>query len=422
MGLLRIGFLVFTVLLITQTVYAEKFYNPPFKVKARAAVLMNSVSGQIIFEQDSEEKIPPASLTKLMTLYLAHEAVDNGFVALSDQVRISKKAWRTGGSKMFLEVGKDVPLETILQGIAVVSGNDACVAVSEFISGVEEVFVEKMNKQASVFGMTKTVFKDSSGLNDHGQYTTASDMAILAHNYIKYHPEALKAHSIKKMTFNNITQPNRNGLLWLDYGVDGLKTGSLDSAGFHIIATAYREGDRYIAVVMGAKGPTQRENIALKLLNYGFRNFQTSQVLTTEEPLVKVSLWKGTKGEVPLGVLESTFITIPNDNPGDIYIEKDFPARFFAPVSKNQEIGQLRVIVNGKQLKTLPLASLESIERAGFIKRIVHGMILFFILPPYWGTTMVLLAFMILVLAMLISLKKNKKKKEGFSDINRLMH
>jgi len=297
-----------------------------------------------------------------------------------------------------------------LKGIAVVSGNDACVAVAEFIAGLEEVFVEKLNKKASALGMKDTVFKDSSGIND-GQYTTALDMAILSYSYMKQHPQALKIHAIKEMTFNNITQPNRNGLLWLDDGVDGLKTGHLEKAGYHLIATASRNGDRYIAVVMGAKGVAQRENIALKLLNYGFRNFKTSQVFTADKPLAEVPVWKGTESELSLGASQTAFITIPKDDKGDIYIEKDFPENIFAPVSKNQAIGQLRIVAGGKDLKTFPLVALGSVERAGFFKRIFHGSILFFVLPPYWGVMTSLLFFAVFVLAVMFSLLKNRKRR-----------
>jgi len=402
--------LIFMLVAAGRPVCAEVPHKASFKVKAKAAVLMNAVSGQIIFEQNPDKKIQPASLTKLMTLFQAFDAVDHGYVALTDEVRISKKAWKTGGSKMFLRVNTSVALETILKGIAVVSGNDACVAVAEFIAGLEEVFVEKMNKNASALGMKDTVFKDSSGIND-GQYTTARDMAILSYSYMKQHPQALKIHGMKEMTFNKITQPNRNGLLWLDYGVDGLKTGHLEKAGYHLVATASRNGDRYIAVVMGAKGIAQRENIALKLLNYGFRNFKTSQVSTADKPLAKVPVWKGTEGELSLGASQTAFITIPKDDQGDIYIEKDFPIKIFAPVSKNQEVGQLRIVAGGKNLKTFPLVALESVEKAGFFKRIFHGIILFFVLPPYWGVVAGLLIFAVFVLAVMFALLKNRKRR-----------
>lgn len=409
-NLIGIGFFIFALSLASQLVYAGIPHTPPFKIKARSAVLINAVSGQMIFEQNPDEIIQPASLSKLMTLYLVFEAIDNGYVSLSDQVRISNKAWKTGGSKMFLEVDTSVSLETLIEGIVVVSANDSCVAVAEYIAGVEEVFVEKMNKNASAIGMTNTVFKNSSGLPHDEQYTTARDMALLAYHYMRNHPEVLKFHNIKEMTFNKITQRNRNGLLWLDYGVDGLKTGWLSSAGFHIIATAYRDGDRFIAVVMGDKGETQRENTALKLLNYGFRNFKTIQVFPAEKPLAKVSIWKGTEGEASLGVSHAVFITIPRDDKGDVYIEKDFPEKIFAPVAKNHKVGQLRIIVDSKLLKTFPLVSLESIERAGFLKRIVHGIILFFILPPYWGTAIVLLSFIIFLFVYVVALKNRKRK------------
>jgi len=201
---------VFSMLVGMSYVSANTDSLLPFKVKAKSAVLINVNSGQVVFEQNADVPIPPASLTKLMTLNLAFDAADDAFISLDDEVRVSEKAWKTEGSRMFLEVRKTVPLEIMLKGIAVVSANDACVAVSEHISGVEEVFAERMNEKADLIGMDSSLFKNSHGLPVEGQVTTARDMATLSVYYIRHHPEVLKYHSIKKMTFNKITQPNRN--------------------------------------------------------------------------------------------------------------------------------------------------------------------------------------------------------------------
>ncbi len=402
--------LVLLLLLSGNPLYADGTPEPPFKVKARSAVLINIDSSQIVFEQNPDIRIPPASLTKLMTMHLAFESVDNGYVALADRVPISKKAWKTGGSKMFLEVDTTVPLETLLRGIAVVSANDACVAVAEFISGVEEVFVEKMNKEAAAIGMTSTVFKNSHGLPHEEQNSTARDMALLACYYMRRHPDALKMHSIKEMTYNNITQRNRNGLLWLDYGVDGLKTGWFSRAGFHIIATAYRDGNRFAAVVLGAKGERQRENIALKLINFGFRNFKTIQVVSTDKPVAHAAVWKGAAGDVPLGVYQGVYITIPRETEGEIYVEKDFPEKIFAPVDQYQQVGHIRIMVDQKKLKTIPLVVLDAVERAGFITILLHGIALFFIAPPYWGAILMLVLLLMGSIFKIINSQKSRKK------------
>ena len=371
----------------------------PFKVKAKAAVLINVNSGQVVFEQNADVPIPPASLTKLMTLNLAFDAADDAFIGLDDEVRVSEKAWKTEGSRMFLEVRKTVPLEIMLKGIAVVSANDACVAVSEHISGVEEVFAERMNEKADLIGMDSSLFKNSHGLPVEGQVTTARDMATLSVYYIRHHPEVLKYHSIKKMTFNKITQPNRNGLLWLDYGVDGLKTGWFSKAGFHIVATAQKGDDRFVAVVMGSKGERERENIALKMLNYGFRNFNTVKVINAEEKIAKMPVWKGAESELPLGTIKTASVTVPREAKGNIQINKEFPDRIYAPVEKGQKIGEVKVLLNGLEIETYPLVALNEIKKAGFFKLMYHNLLLLFILPPYLGgIALVLILVFILIL------------------------
>ena len=387
----------------------------PFKVKAKAAVLINVNSGQVVFEQNADVPIPPASLTKLMTLNLAFDAADDAFIGLDDEVRVSEKAWKTDGSRMFLEVGKTLPLEIMLKGIAVVSANDACVAVSEHISGVEEVFVERMNEKANLIGMDSSLFKNSHGLPVEGQITTARDMATLSVYYIRHHPEVLKYHSIKKMTFNKITQPNRNGLLWLDYGVDGLKTGWFSKAGFHIIATAQKGDDRFVAVVMGSKGERERENIALKMLNYGFRNFNTVKVINADEKIAEMPVWKGDASELQLGTIKTASVTVPREAKGNIQINKEFPDRIYAPVEKGQKIGEVKVLLNGLEIETYPLVALNEIKKAGFFKLMYHNLLLLFILPPYLGgIALVLLLVFILIL---VRSAMRVRGKDGFSGL-----
>ncbi len=395
---------------------AQPHRDLPFKVKASAAVLMNVKSGQVLCSQNPDSLLAPASLTKIMTLYLAYDAVDNGYVVLDDKVTISEKSWKTGGSKMFLEVNTKVPLELLLQGIAVVSANDACVAVAEYLAGVEEVFVEKMNSRAVELGLTHTSFKNSHGLPHDGQKTTAHDIALLAYNYLMHHPEALRIHSIKEMTFNNITQRNRNGLLWLNNGVDGLKTGWFSSAGFHIVATAARENDRFIAVVMGAKSERQRENIAMQLLNYGFRNFTTQQIIENGEAVASVSVWKGRSGSVPIGTDGPVFVTVPRESSKAIIVEKEFEKSLFAPLEQGQRTGILRIKVNGRTVKTKDLVALETVGRAGPFKRMSHGIVLLFIFPPYWGVFAVLAVVVVAVLCrfFISRSKKNNSDISGF--------
>ncbi len=387
----------------------------PFKVKAKAAVLINVNSGQVVFEQNADVPIPPASLTKLMTLNLAFDAADDAFISLDDEVRVSEKAWKTEGSRMFLEVEKIVPLEIMLKGIAIVSANDACVAVSEHISGVEEVFADRMNEKADLIGMDSSIFKNSHGLPVEGQITTARDIATLSVYYIRHHPEALKYHSIKKMTFNKITQPNRNGLLWLDYGVDGLKTGWFSKAGFHIVATSQKGDDRFVAVVMGSKGERERENIALKMLNYGFRNFNTVKVINAEEKIAEMPVWKGAESVLQLGTVKTASVTVPREAKGDIQINKEFPDRIYAPVEKGQKIGEVKVLLNGLEIETYPLVALNEIKKAGFFKLMYHNLLLLFILPPYLGgIVLVLILVFILILVKSATRVRGKDELSGF--------
>ena len=387
----------------------------PFKVKAKAAVLINVNSGQVVFEQNADVPIPPASLTKLMTLNLAFDAADDAFIGLDDEVRVSEKAWKTEGSRMFLEVRKTVPLEIMLKGIAVVSANDACVAVSEHISGVEEVFAERMNEKADLIGMDSSIFKNSHGLPVEGQVTTARDMATLSVYYIRHHPEVLKYHSIKKMTFNKITQPNRNGLLWLDYGVDGLKTGWFSKAGFHIVATAQKGDDRFVAVVMGSKGERERENIALKMLNYGFRNFNTVKVINAEEKIAEMPVWKGAESVLQLGTVKTASVTVPREAKGDIQINKEFPDRIYAPVEKGQKIGEVKVLLNGLEIETYPLVALNEIKKAGFFKLMYHNLLLLFILPPYLGG--IALVLILVFILILVRSAMRVRGKDGLSGL-----
>lgn len=379
---------------------------PPFKIGARAAVLLDASSGQVIFEQNSQEKIAPASLAKILTLYLAYDALEMSLVRPDDKVLISKKAWATKGSKMFVEVDKRVELRKLMEGIASISGNDACVAVAEYLAGLEEAFVARMNEKAKSLGMDHSQFKTVNGLSAKDQYTTASDIGILSYHYLKDHPEALKIHSIKEFTFAGITQHNRNGLLWLGEGVDGLKTGWInDNAGFHLVATAKRGDQRFIAVVMGAKNQRTRENEALKLLNYGFRNFSTVTMLKVNESIETVDVWKGREGQVSLVAAGPVIVTFPIGEEQNLSFNKKLPKRVFAPIHKGEKIGELAVSIKGELLKRVDLIAKDEVSSGGLIKLLIHMAILSFILPPYWG------GFILLLLLLLIIATSMLKKK-----------
>jgi D-alanyl-D-alanine carboxypeptidase (penicillin-binding protein 5/6) len=382
--------------------------EPPFNIACEAAVLMNPSSGQIICAKNPDSLIAPASLTKIMTLVVAYDEIDNGYASLDDQVAISEKAWRTGGSKMFVAVNSTVPLRQLLEGIAVVSGNDACVAVAEHIAGIEEVFVEKMNRKAAEIGMKNTVFKNSHGL-PAGQKTTARDMALLARYHINRHPESLRTHSMKELTYNDITQQNRNGLLWLDSGFDGLKTGWFSTAGYHIVATAHQNQDRFIAVVLGADSARQREKIAQQLIKYGFRNFTTITALNPDETLDQAPVRMGQQDQVALGAAHEVRLTLPRHELDSIIIQKDRVEETTAPVARGKELGTVRVIIQDREVAAVPLVTLQDIERAGAMQRIVHTVKYSFIQPPYWGA---LLLVLLLVTAFIIKTTARQKKNK----------
>ena len=382
------------------TAQGESAEQPLFKVAATSAILLDAKSGQVIFEQNAQQTMPPASLAKIMTLYLAYDAIEAGSVSADDDVLISKKAWETQGSKMFVEVDKRVKLQKLLEGIASISGNDACIAVAEHMAGLEEVFVAKMNEKVKSLGLTQTQFKNVSGLPADDQYTTASDMGLLSYHYIKDHPEALPVHGIKKFIFSGISQPNRNGLLWLDEGVDGLKTGWInDEDGYHLVATAKKGDQRLIAAVMGAKNERTRENEALKLLNYGFKNFSTVTVLKSDELIATVPVWKGTVNQVSLVPAGPGIVTVPAGEDKDLTLRKTIPDRLSAPIAAGAEVGTAEILLKGEILKTIGILAKDEVTPGSLSKRLYHTLLVSFITPPYWGWIILILLALLVILA-----------------------
>jgi len=327
----------------------------PFEVNALGAVLLDAKSGEFIYEQNPMERISPASLVKILTLFLVFDAVKSDQVRLDDNVLISKKAWRTRGSKMFIEVGDYVPLAELVKGIAVVSGNDACVAVAEFLQGSEQAFVKKMKEKLQDLGIGNTRIQTVHGLPASDQYTTASDMALLAGAYIRAHPEALQYHKLNEFTSEGVTQSNRNRLLWRDPSVDGLKTGYISEAGYHLIATAQRDDQRLISVILGAPNPRVREREALRLLNYGFRNYASVPLFEKGQVLLKLPIWKGEVEKVGLIAAKSGVITVPRSLRKYISWQSETSEHLIAPVQKGERLGKALITAKDKVLKSIAL-------------------------------------------------------------------
>ena len=381
-------------------------------VNAKSAVLMEGASGQVLVAQNKDEKIAPASFVKVLTLYVVYDMLQNGKIKLTDEVYISKKAWETGDSKMFVGLGSKIPLEEIIKGIAVASGNDACVAVAEHISGSTDMFVKVMNDTAQKLGMTSSHFENPHGLPSSQQYTTTYDMAVLARRYINdLPPEALKVHSMLEYTYSGIRQDNRNTLLRKDPTVDGLKTGYIAEAGYHLLATAKRDERRLIAVVMGAKTRAIRAEESLKLLNYGYRHFAFVSLFTKGQVLYDLPVWKGQSNDLHIVPGEEGMIVVPAEAKNKLEYEKIVPEYVVAPIEKNQEIGKYVVKIGTNVIRSIPLVAETDVPKAGFLKLIWHSIIYF--LGRVRILTYVLLGIVIVILAVLTLkfLARTRRKK-----------
>jgi D-alanyl-D-alanine carboxypeptidase (penicillin-binding protein 5/6) len=384
--------------------------NPalPFDVSAEAAVLMDAATGTFLYEKNPDERLIPASLTKVMTLYLAFDALKAGRIKPDEEEIISEKAWKMGGSQMFIEVGQRVKFDDLLKGIAVVSGNDACVAVAEALAGSEAVFVQQMNDKARELGLENTHFMNPDGLPADGHYSTARDLAVLSFNYLKDHPEALAYHSMKELTYGKIKQYNRNGLLFKDNSVDGLKTGWVRESGFHIIATAKRGSQRYIAVVMGEKKEKQREADAWTLLLYGFKNFSTVRYAKKGERVGQVKVWKGMKDSVPVEMAADGMMTLPRTREKSLTTANQLPDSVYAPVGKGEIVGTMSVMLDGKKEKEVSLVAAEEVAQAGIGKRFIQSFVLFTFYPPYIGAIVIAVAVVLAVVVLFLAVRRSE--------------
>lgn len=342
--------------------------TPP-SLESAAYILIDANSGKILTQKDADKRRPPASLTKIMTLYVVSSALKSGQITLDTEVPISEKAWRTGGSKMFVKVGSNVKVRDLIKGIIVDSGNDACVAMAEYLGGNEPSFAAMMNQQAQQLGMMNSHFTDSTGLPDPNHYTTAQDLAILARALIAHFPEYYPWYKEKWFTYAGIRQPNRNRLLWRDADVDGVKTGHTEEAGFCLVASAKKADTRLISVTLGGPTDSARASDSQALLNYGFHFFETHLVYKAGESLDNIRVWKGEGTHVSVGITKDLYVTIPANQYKNIQTIQDVPKDLSAPINKGQSVGNLVLKLNGEVIATQPLIALEEDPEGGLWTR-----------------------------------------------------
>lgn len=349
---------------------------PPPSLAANAWLLVDHGTGQVLVSHKADERIEPASLTKLMTAYITFQALRDGSLQLDERVPVSEKAWRMTGSRMFIEPNRPVTVEELIRGMIIQSGNDACVALAERLAGSEEAFVHMMNREAERLGMKNTHFANSSGLPDPELYTTANDLALLASALIRDFPEFYRIYSAREYTYNNITQPNRNRLLWLDPTVDGMKTGYTSAAGYCLVSSAVRGPRRLISIVLGAESEAARAQESLKLLNYGFQFFDTVRLYQAGQTLSRFKVWKGEVDAVPVGFTEDFVMSLPRGQVDRLQVALESSQPVLAPIERGQQVGTLTLTADGKEIGRYPVMALEEVKVGGFFSRLWDAIVL----------------------------------------------
>lgn len=368
--------------LLAVSAFAEPIIPAAPQLAATSYVLMDAQTGQILVAHNEHEKLPPASLTKLMTSYIAEREIIEGRMSLSDETLVSKKAWQTPGSRMFIEVGDLVSIDDLLKGIIIVSGNDASVAMAEHIAGTEDLFAQLMNKYAEKLGMVNTRFANSSGLppkDGAEHYSTAFDQALMSRAIIYDNPQFYPLYAERSFKYGPVSaQPNRNRLLGTNPDVDGLKTGHTEEAGYCLAASAVRDGMRLISVVMGTRSEEARAQETQKLLTYGFRFFRTAEVHKAQTELHSMRIWGGQSKNLSLGLEEDLKLTIARGAEDQITTQLSIDSVIKAPVEAGQAMGELIVSVDGKEVARQPVIALQEVKQAGFFARIWDLILLFF--------------------------------------------
>lgn len=354
-------------LLICSAVHAQSPVLPA--MSARSWLLMDVTANHLIAGFSQDERVEPASLTKLMTAYVVFQALREKRIARDQAVTVSEKAWKTGGSKMFIEPNKKVTVEELLNGMIVQSGNDAAVALAEVVGGSEDAFVRRMNEVVKRLNLKNTSFANASGLPDPKNYSSAYDIALLAGALIRDFPELYELYRVKEYRYNNITQANRNRLLWLDPNVDGVKTGHTEKAGYCLVASAKRGERRLLSVVMGTASDSARIQESQTLLNFGFQFYDTVRVHEKNALISKVRLWKGTDSEVGVGVDTSVFVAIPKGTNDKIKADLVSQQPLVAPVVKGQRVGVMKISYDGRQMSEYPVIALGDVAQANILGR-----------------------------------------------------
>ncbi len=347
---------------------------PPPPVAARAWILVDYTTGQTIAAQNAGERVEPASLTKLMTAYLTFGALKKKAITPDQAVTVSARAWKSGGSRMFVEPRKPVTVDELLLGMIVQSGNDATVALAELVGGSEDGFAQMMNREAQRLGLKDTQFTNASGWPDAKHYSTARDLAVLAAALIRDFPDYYKLYSTREYRYNNITQQNRNRLLWLDPNVDGVKTGYTDAAGYCLIASARRDSRRLVSVVLGTNSDGARAQESQKLLNYGFQFFDSVRLYQKGQEVGSLRVWKGTRDELKAGLDRDLDLILPRGDSQKVKADFISEQPLVAPVGAGQKVGVVKVTLDGRPIGEYPVVALESVPLAGLVGRAWDGM------------------------------------------------
>jgi len=376
---MKTTFLIIAGIILPILSSASSLVPPPPQIKATSYILLDAQTNKVIVEYEADERNPPASLTKIMTTYLVEQMIQRGVFERSEQVPVSIKAWKAEGSKMFIREGTEVDLMDLLRGVVIQSGNDASIALAEFVAGDEASFAQMMNEQAEKLGMLNSNFLNSTGLPNEGHYSSARDMALLTKDMIKRFPEHYQLYSERSFKFNNIEQPNRNRLLRYDRSVDGVKTGYTKAAGYCLVASAERNGMRLISVVMGAENDDSRVRESQKLLTYGFRNFETSIIYEESEIVKSAPLFYGVEEVISLGVSENVSVTIPRGSYEKLEAQIKVPKIIEAPVRKGDVLGELLLMMDEEAIYKTSVISLENYEQAGFFSRLSDYLALIFL-------------------------------------------